>query len=59
MAPCSPVRAPIDTRVLPNGLNPPLLALLVDLRYNISIFVCRLVVIEDISEGRGQLPPWL
>ena len=44
-------------RVPPNGFNPPLLALLVDLRYSISIFVCRLVVTENISGegGRGQL----
>ena len=45
-----------DTRVPPSVLNPPLLAsLLVDLRYNIIIFVCRLVVTENISVG--QLPP--
>ena len=35
-----------------SGLNPPLLALLiVYLRYSISIFVCRLVVPENISGG--------
>ena len=38
-----------------SGFNPPLLALLVNLRYSISIFVCRLVITENIS-GRGQLP---
>ena len=32
-----------------SGLNPPLLALLVDLRYSISIFVCRLVVTKNIA----------
>ena len=37
-----------------SGLNPPLLALLVDLRYSISIFVRRLVVTEIIS-GRGAI----
>ena len=36
-----------------NGLNPPLLALLVDLRYSISVFVCRLAVTENISGGGG------
>ena len=40
--------------LLPSGLNPPLLALLVDLRYSISIFVCRLVVTEKISGGEGR-----
>ena len=39
----------------PSGLNPPLLALLVDLRYSISIFVCRLVVTENISGGGGSI----
>ena len=39
----------------PSGLNSPLLALLVDLRYSISIFVCRLVVTENISR-RGNCP---
>ena len=34
-----------------SGLNPPLLALFVDLRYSIGIFVCRLVVTENISGG--------
>ena len=42
-----------DTRVPPSGLNPFLLALFVDLRYSISIFVCRLVVTENIS-GEGE-----
>ena len=58
MAPCYPLRAPMDTRIPPSGLNPLLLALLVDLRYSISIFVCRLVVTENISERGGQLPPF-
>ena len=40
-----------------SGLNPPLLALSVDLRYNISIFVCRLVVTENISGGQLPLLP--
>ena len=40
-----------DTRVPLSGFNPPLLALLVDLRYSISIFVCRLLVTENISGG--------
>ena len=40
-----------------SGLNPPLLALLVDLRYSISIFVCRLVVTENISGGQLPLLP--
>ena len=48
MAPCPPVRAPMDTRVPPSGLNPSLLELLVDLRYSIGIFVCRLVVTENL-----------
>ena len=51
MAPCSPLRAPMNTRILPSGLNPPLLALLVDLRYSISIFVRRLLVTKNISRG--------
>ena len=38
-----------NTRVPPSGFNLPLLALLVDFRYSISIFVCRLVVTENIS----------
>ena len=55
MAPCPSLRAPMDTRVPPSGLNPSLLALLVDLRYSISIFVCRLVVTENIL-GRAIAP---
>ena len=43
-----------DTRVPANDLNPLLPALLVDLRYSISIFVCRLVVTENIS-GEGAI----
>ena len=43
-----PLRAPMDTRIPPRGLNPSLLALVVDLRYSNSIFVCRLVVTENI-----------
>ena len=39
------------SRVPPSGLNSPLLALLADLGYIISIFVCRLVVTENISGG--------
>ena len=43
-----------------SGLNPPLLALLVDLRYSISIFVCTLVISENISGGQlSLLPPLL
>ena len=42
-----------ETRVSPSGFNPPLLALLIDLRF----FVCRLVVTENILGG--QLPPLL
>ena len=42
-----------DTRVAPSGLNATLLALLVDLRRSISIFVFRLVVTENISGGWG------
>ena len=41
----------------PSGLNPPLLALLVDLRYSVSIFVCRLVFTENISGGQLPLLP--
>ena len=37
-----------------SGLNPPLLALLVDLRYSFSIFVYRLVVTKNISGGGGD-----
>ena len=50
-----------DTRVPASGLNLPLLALLVDLRYSISIFVCRLVVTENIRGGGAisPLPPFL
>ena len=52
--------APMDTRVPPRGLNPSLLALLVDLRYSISIFIRRLVVTENISRRAiALLPPWL
>ena len=43
-----------------SGLNPPLLALLVDLRYSISIptFVCRLVVAKNmIFRQLTSLPP--
>ena len=40
----------------PSGLNPPLLALSVDLRISISIFVCRLVFTENISGGEGIAP---
>ena len=46
-----------DTRVPPSGLNLPLLALLVGLRYCISIFVCRLEVTENISGGNFPLCP--
>ena len=35
----------------PSGLNPPRLALLVDLRFSNSIFVCWLMVTENISRG--------
>ena len=45
----------MDTRVPPSGLNPSLLALLVDLRYSISIFARRLMVTENIS-GRAVAP---
>ena len=41
-----------DSRVPPRGLDPPLLALLVDLRYSIGIFVCRLVATKNISGGQ-------
>ena len=40
-----------------SGLNPPLLALLVDSRYSISILVCRRVVTENISGG-GAIAPF-
>ena len=44
------------TQVPPSGLNPPLLALFVDLCYSICIFLCRLVVTENILGG-GNCPP--
>ena len=41
----------------PSNLNPPLLVLIEDLSYCISIFVCRLVVTENILRGNCPLCP--
>ena len=45
-----------NIRELPSGLNLPLLALLVDLSYSISIFVSRLAETENIWRGRVIAP---